>query len=68
MTGTKRWYMSKTIWAALVSIGATIGASLGMPIDASARDGLVEAILQLISAGAGAIAILGRLTATTRIG
>lgn len=67
MSNTKPWYLSKTIWAAFVSVAATILAAAGLPIDAAARDGLVEAILQLVSAAAGTIAIFGRITATTRI-
>ena len=68
MSDTKPWYLSRTIWAAFVSVAATGLAALGLPIDAAARDGLVEAILQLVSAAAGTIAIVGRVTATTRIG
>lgn len=68
MTDLKPWYLSKTIWAALVSIAATLGAALGVPIEPEAREGLIEAILQLVSAGAGAVAILGRFSATARIG
>ena len=67
MSQTKPWYLSRTIWAALVSVIATVLAALGLPIDTAARDGLVEAILQLVSAAAGTVAIFGRLTATTRI-
>ena len=68
MNSVKPWYLSKTIWAALVSIAATFGSALGMPVDQAASEGLVEAILQLVSAGAGAVAILGRMTARSRIG
>ena len=68
MSDIKPWYLSRTIWAAFVSVAATGLAALGLPIDAAARDGLVEAILQLVSAAAGTIAIVGRVTATTRIG
>lgn len=68
MTDAKPWYLSKTIWAALVSIAATVAAALGVPIEPGTREGLVEAILQLVSAAAGALAILGRMTARTRIG
>ncbi|MCR9120722.1 MAG: hypothetical protein NXH91_00430 [Phyllobacteriaceae bacterium] len=67
MTGSKPWYLSRTIWAALVSIAASGGAALGLPIEAAAREGLTDAVLQLVSATAGAVAILGRLSATTQI-
>jgi len=67
MTGTKPWYLSRTIWAAIVSIAASGGAALGLPLETAAREGLTDAMLQLVSAAAGAIAILGRLSATTQI-
>ncbi|WP_306118123.1 MULTISPECIES: hypothetical protein [unclassified Roseitalea] len=68
MPDTKPWYLSRTIWAAIVSVIATAAAALGVPIDAVARQGLAEAALQLVSAGAGIIAIIGRVTASRRIG
>lgn len=67
MTGAKPWYLSRTIWAAIVSIAASGGAALGLPLEAAAREGLTDALLQLVSAAAGAVAILGRWSATTQI-
>lgn len=68
MSETKPWYLSRTIWAAIVSVTATIAGALGYPVDELGRDGLVEAILQIVAAAAGVLAILGRFTATARIG
>ena len=68
MTATKPWYLSRTIWATLVSIAATGGAAFGFPVEHAAQDGLTDAILQFVSAMAGAVAILGRMRARTRIG
>ncbi|MBO6637938.1 MAG: hypothetical protein JJ920_12300 [Roseitalea sp.] len=67
MTGTKPWYLSRTIMAAIVSILASGGAALGLPIEAAAHEGLTDAVLQLVSAAAGAVAIIGRIGATTQI-
>ena len=67
MTHSKPWYLSRTIWAAIVSVLATIAAALGVPVDAGARENLAEAVLQIVSAAAGIAAVLGRLTATRRI-
>lgn len=67
MTQTKPWYLSKTIWAAVVSVAATIGAMFGFSIDDGVRDGLVEVILQLIAAGSALFSIFGRITATTKL-
>ncbi|QKV18622.1 hypothetical protein [Oricola thermophila] len=68
MDEVKPWYLSKTIWSALVSVGATCGAMFGVPVDAGSQAALTEAILQAVSAVAGIVAILGRVGATSRIG
>ena len=68
MSETKPWYLSRTIWAAIVSVVATMAGALGYPVDEIGREGLVEALLQIVAAAAGILAILGRFTATTRIG
>ena len=67
MSQTKPWYLSTTIWAALVSITASITAFLGVPIDEATRIGLTESALQLVTAFAGFVAILGRLSASAKI-
>ncbi|MCI5073490.1 hypothetical protein [Oricola sp.] len=67
MSDEKPWYLSKTIWGALVSVAATLGAMFGLGVDAAGQAALTEAILQTVSAVAGIIAILGRVGATSRI-
>jgi len=47
---------------------ATLGNALGFPLDAADASALPDAILQAIAAVAGVIAILGRLSASMRIG
>jgi hypothetical protein len=67
MNDHKPWYLSKTIWGAAVSVGATLSAMFGLPVDASGQAVLTEAVLQTVSAVAGIIAIFGRLSADSRI-
>lgn len=67
MSDEKPWYLSKTIWSALVSVAATLAAMFGLDVDASGQSALAEAILQTVSAVSGIVAILGRFTATSRI-
>jgi phage terminase large subunit-like protein len=62
------WADAKTIWGALVSVAATLGAMFGLPVDAGGQAALTEAILQTVSAVAGIVAILGRVSASSRIG
>ena len=56
MSDEKPWYLSKTIWGALVSVAATLAAMLGLPVDAGGQAALTEAILQMVSAVAGIVA------------
>ena len=68
MTDEKPWFLSKTIWSALVSVAATLAAMFGFSVDAVGQSALAEAMLQTVSAVAGIVAILGRVGATSRIG
>lgn len=61
------WCDAKTIWAGLVSIAAAIAALVGFPIDEATKNILTESALQLVTAIAGFLAILGRISASTRI-
>ena len=63
MDMTKQWYQSRTIWASLLVV-----VSLGFPLVEGETDALAEAILQMIAAGAGVAAIVGRIFARSRIG
>jgi len=67
MTASKPWYLSRTIWASLVTILTAAMGLMGMSgeIDNAA---LTDAMLQAVNALAGVIAIFGRLSATDRIG
>ncbi len=64
MVEEKHWYRSKTIWGALISVGAAIAASLGISIDSGTQQDLAAAMVQLTGALGALIAIYGRLTAT----
>jgi hypothetical protein len=68
MTPTKPWYLSRTIWASLVTIATAMGGLFGLPADTVDNAALTDALLQAIAAIAGLVAIFGRLSATERIG
>lgn len=68
MTETKPWYLSRTVWAALVALAAGIGGAVGLPLADFDQSQAVETILQAMSAVAGLAALLGRLGARSRIG
>lgn len=64
MVEEKYWYESKTIWGALLAVGASIMGALGITIDAVAQTDLADALIQLIGAVGAMVAIYGRLSAT----
>lgn len=64
MLDHKPWYTSKTIWGALVAIGATLASMMGFDLDTQAQGQLVDAALQLVTAAGALVAIFGRLVAT----
>jgi hypothetical protein len=68
MIANKPWYLSRTIWASLIAVLSAGGSLIGMPVDDVDQEALADTILQAVAAVAGVMAILGRLTATSRIG
>lgn len=64
----KPWYLSRTIWASLVTVLVGLGGLVGLPL--SEEDGVVltELLVQGVTAVAGLVALFGRLRATRRIG
>jgi hypothetical protein len=68
MTDTKPWYLSRTVWAAIVTI-LTAGLGLiGLQVDDLDQSALVDTLLQGVTAIAGIVALYGRLSARSRIG
>lgn len=68
MTSAKPWYLSRTIWASLITIITAVAGLTGMPVDGIDNTALTESLLQAITAVSGLVAILGRVGARDRIG
>ncbi|MHA6645618.1 hypothetical protein [Mesorhizobium sp. A623] len=68
MTTSKPWYLSRTIWASIVTVLTGAAGLTGLPIDGLDSSALTDALLQAISAVSGLIAVFGRLSAKHRIG
>ncbi|MCB1383281.1 MAG: hypothetical protein KDJ73_10215 [Notoacmeibacter sp.] len=64
---TKPWYLSKTIWASLVTILSALGGLFGLPVSSLDSGATAEMLLQAVTAISGLIAIFGRLSADTKI-
>jgi hypothetical protein len=67
MDNSKTWYQSKTVWGALIAIGASLLQMTGKEIAAGDQNALAEAIVSLAGALGGIFAIYGRLSAKTSI-
>lgn len=66
--GLKPWYLSRTIWASLISVALAGGAALGLPIDEVDEGEVADLLIQGVAVACGLVAIWGRIAATTRIG
>lgn len=68
MESSKPWYLSRTVWASLVTVAAAVGGLMGMSVGANDQALMSEALLQIVTAVGGVIAVLSRLSATEKIG
>ncbi|MBN9249071.1 MAG: hypothetical protein BGO03_03180 [Mesorhizobium sp. 61-13] len=68
MIATKPWYLSRTIWASIVTILTGAAGLTGLPLDGLDGSALTDTLLQTVSAISGLIAVFGRLSAKERIG
>ena len=68
MTSAKPWYLSRTIWASLITVLTGFAGLTGVPLDGIDNSALTDTLLQAITAVSGLIAILGRIGARDRIG
>lgn len=68
MFDSKPWYMSKTVWGALVAIIASFLGLWDMDIPASEQARIVDLLIQVAAGGGGLLALVGRFMATRRLG
>jgi hypothetical protein len=68
MVAIKPWYLSRTIWASIVTVLAGVAGLSGLPVDGLDGSALTDTLLQAVSAISGVIAVFGRLSAKERIG
>jgi hypothetical protein len=68
MEEMKHWYLSKTVWGALIAIVASLLPAMGMELAGSIQGELADHLVSLAGAVGGLLAIYGRLTAEKRLG
>jgi hypothetical protein len=67
MNTAKPWYLSKTIWASIVTILMSVGGMFGLPDGLVDNGALADTILQAVTALMGLVSIFGRVTAAQKI-
>jgi hypothetical protein len=68
MNEMKPWYLSRTIWASLVTVALALAGLVGIPVRGIDGGALAEGLVQAATALAGVVAVIGRLSARERIG
>lgn len=68
MINLKPWYLSRTIWASVVTTLVGVAGLAGLPVGSIDNGALTDTLLQAVTAISGLIAIFGRLSAVDRIG
>ncbi|HEV7416023.1 hypothetical protein [Tianweitania sediminis] len=67
MDGSKPWYLSRTVWASLVTVAAAVGGLMGRSVGLAEQMLLTDALLQIVTAVSGVVAVMGRFAATAKI-
>ncbi|MCY1664161.1 hypothetical protein [Rhizobium sp. SL86] len=67
MEGTKTWWQSKTVWGGLVAVAAALAKASGAEISFADQNAITDAVINLMGAVGGLLAIYGRLCARASI-
>lgn len=63
----KPWYLSKTIWASIITILMSVASLFGLPTGLVDNGALADTIIQAITALMGLASIFGRVSAVQKI-
>lgn len=67
MDESKDWYRSKTIWGALLAVGASLVQFMGVEVSPGDQMVIADSAVSIAGAIGGLLAVYGRLTAKTAI-
>jgi len=67
MQNSKKWWQSKTIWGAIITLIAVIAQLFGVKIDPALQQQLVTQITTIAAGVGGLLALYGRIKADKRI-
>jgi len=68
MEESKKWFESRTVWAGIVVLIATVAGAFGFELDVTAQGEITEYIMTVVTAVGALVAIVGRVKATKTIG
>lgn len=67
MENAKAWYLSRTIWGALIAIAASLGSAFGIVITQADQTAIADIALQVAGTAGALVAIYGRISARRSI-
>ncbi len=67
MTNEKPWFLSKTVWASIVTILLSCSSFFHISTDGIDQESLTDTIMQFVTAISGIVALFGRVSATALI-
>lgn len=67
MDATKRWYQSKTVWGALVAVGASLAQATGLELAPDVQNDIADLAIAIAGVVGGAVSIYGRISASSVI-
>lgn len=67
MDYSKKWYLSKTIWGALIAVAAPLFQLVGIELSSDIQAQITDSIVTIAGASGGLLALFGRLSASRRL-
>jgi hypothetical protein len=67
MEDDKQWYLSKTVWGALLALGASVLQFTGIQVGAADQSSIADSAVAIAGAVGSLIAVYGRVSATSAI-
>jgi len=67
MENVKEWYKSKTVWAALATMGTGLLLTFGIIDLSGEQEAITDNIMGVVETVIGLVALIGRIVAKTRI-
>jgi hypothetical protein len=67
MNDVKTWYQSRSVWGALIAIGASLAHAAGVEVTTGDEGELADLAVAAVGTIGGLIALYGRISARRRV-